>query len=62
MKITQDWLQNEWKNTDSQDQKAVKTAKQDKYKIIPWKKKRDNFGYLITQDLRELQNAKQQQN
>lgn len=61
MKTTQDWLENEWKTTDNQDQKAMKTAKQDKHKTIPLKKKRDNFGYLITQDLRKLQNAKQQQ-
>lgn len=39
----------------------MKTAKQDKHKTIPLKKKGDNFGYLITQDLRKLQNAKQQQ-
>lgn len=37
MKITQDWLQNEGKTTDNQDQKAMKTAKQDKHKIIPLK-------------------------
>lgn len=39
----------------------MKTAKQEKHKIIPLKKN-DSFGYLITKDLRKLQNAKQQQN
>lgn len=41
--------------------KAMRTAKQDKHKIIPLKKKkikRDSFGYLITQDLRKAAKCK----
>lgn len=39
------------KTTDNQDQKAMKTAKQDKHKIIPLKQKKKGGGETLDASL-----------